>query len=131
MKILAEMWETCITSEVEMVEKLQNQEICLTIRPDHASRWTSWKQSRETIAYLKEKQYIQEKVRAKSRPRIQEDQCRQRWVVMRAKAVDALSREWSLKEKIEFFSKLYMEEKDEYFFVKSLRTIPKAASLLL
>ena len=24
-----------ITSEVEMVEKLQNQEICLTIRPDH------------------------------------------------------------------------------------------------
>jgi hypothetical protein len=24
-----------ITSEVEMVEKLQNQEICLTFRPEH------------------------------------------------------------------------------------------------
>ena len=64
-----------ITSEVEMVEKLQNQEICLTIRPEHQDEHH---ESRETIAFLKEKQDIQEKVRARSRPRIQEDQCRQR-----------------------------------------------------
>ena len=37
-----------ITSEVEMVEKLQNQENFLTIRPEHH-------ESRETIAFLKEK----------------------------------------------------------------------------
>jgi hypothetical protein len=47
---------------------------------------------------------------------------------MLAKAVDALSRERSLKKKIESFSKSYMEEKDKDFFVKSSRTIPKAAS---
>jgi hypothetical protein len=36
MKIPAEMAVGDITSEVEMVEKLQNQEICcLTIRPEH------------------------------------------------------------------------------------------------
>ena len=52
MKIPAEMWETCITSEVEMVEKLQNQEICLTIRPEHQDEHH---ESREAIAFLKEK----------------------------------------------------------------------------
>ncbi len=40
MKTLCDEWNTGgnvrdITSEVEMVEKLQNQEICLTIRPEH------------------------------------------------------------------------------------------------
>ena len=69
------MWETCITSEVEMVEKLQNQEICLTNHPEHQDEHH---ESRETIVFLNEKQGIQEKVRARSRPRIQEDQCRQR-----------------------------------------------------
>ena len=34
------------TSEVEMVEKLQNQEICLTIRPEHQDEHH---ESRETI----------------------------------------------------------------------------------
>ena len=63
------------TSEVEMVEKLQNQEISLTIRPEHQDEHH---EGRETIAFLKEKQYIQEKSQARSRPRIQEDQCRQR-----------------------------------------------------
>ena len=63
------------TSEVEMVEKLQNQETYLTIRPGHQDKHH---ESRETIALLKEKQYYQVKVRARSRPRIQEDQCRQR-----------------------------------------------------
>ena len=45
------MWATCITSEVEMVEKLQNQEICLTTRPEHQDEHH---ESRETIAFLKE-----------------------------------------------------------------------------
>ena len=54
-----------ITSEVEMVEKLQNQEICLTFRPEHQDEHP---ESREAIAFLKEKIL----------PRIQEDQCRQR-----------------------------------------------------
>ena len=40
-----------ITSEVEMVEKLQNQEICLTICPEHQDEHH---ESRETIAFLKE-----------------------------------------------------------------------------
>ena len=60
-----------ITSEVEMVEKLQNQEICLTIRPEH--------QDEHHINYcISKRTDIQEKVCARSRPRIQEDQCRQR-----------------------------------------------------
>ncbi len=41
-----------ITFEVEMVETLQNQEICLTIRPEHQEEHHK---SRETIAFLKEK----------------------------------------------------------------------------
>ena len=41
-----------ITSEVEMVEKLQYQEICLTIRPEHQD---DHHESRETIAFLKQK----------------------------------------------------------------------------
>ena len=47
-----------ITSEVEMVEKLQNQEICLTYHVEHQDEHH---ESRETIAFLKEKQDIQEK----------------------------------------------------------------------
>ena len=74
-----------ITSKVQMVEKSQNQEICLTGRPEHQDEHH---ESRETIAFLKEKKGIQEKVRARSRPRIQEDQCRQRWaVILATKAV--------------------------------------------
>ena len=48
-----------ITSEVETVEKLQNQETYLTIRPEPQDEHH---ESRETLAFLKEKQYIQEKV---------------------------------------------------------------------
>jgi hypothetical protein len=48
-----------------MVEKLQNPDICLTIRPEHQD---DYHESRENIAFLKEKIL----------PRIQEDQCRQR-----------------------------------------------------
>ena len=40
-----------ITSEVETVEKSQNQEICLTISPEHQDEHH---ESRETIAFLKE-----------------------------------------------------------------------------
>ena len=39
-----------ITSEVEMVEKLQNQEICLTFRPEHQDEHP---ESIEAIAFLK------------------------------------------------------------------------------
>ena len=38
------------TSEVEMVEKLQNQETYLTIRPEHRDEHH---ESRKTIAFLK------------------------------------------------------------------------------
>ena len=41
-----------ISSEVEMVEKLQNQETYLTIHPEHQHEHHK---SRETIAFLKEK----------------------------------------------------------------------------
>ena len=41
-----------ITSEVEMVEKLQNHEIYLTIRPEHQDEHH---ESRENTAFLKEK----------------------------------------------------------------------------
>ena len=40
-----------LTSEVEMVEKLQNQEFYLTIRPEHHDEHH---ESRETISFLKE-----------------------------------------------------------------------------
>jgi hypothetical protein len=39
-----------ITSEVEMVEKLENQEICLTICPEHQD---GHHEIRETIVFLK------------------------------------------------------------------------------
>ena len=41
-----------ISSEVEMVEKLQNQETYLTIRPEHQHEHHK---SRETIAFLKKR----------------------------------------------------------------------------
>ncbi len=114
-----------ITSEVEMVEKLQNQEICLTIRPEHQDEHH---ESRETIAFLKEKIF-------KKKSELDQDlkfkKINADRDVMLAKAVDALSWERSLKHKTDSFSKSYMEEKDKDFFVKSSRTIPKAASLRL
>ena len=50
-----------ITSSVEMVEKLPNQEICLTrpIRPEHQDEHH---ESRETIAFLKEKERYSRKI---------------------------------------------------------------------
>ena len=89
------MLETCITSEVEMVEKLQNQEICLTICPEHQDEHH---ESRETIiAFLKEKIFKKDLEFKK----INADRD-----VMLAKAVDALSRERSLKEKLNLFPNL-------------------------
>ena len=44
---------------------------------------------------------------------------------MRAKAVDALSGEWSLKKKIESFSKSYMEEKE--FLCKIIENNPEGS----
>jgi hypothetical protein len=100
-----------------MVEKLQNQEICLTICPEHQDEHH---ESRETIiAFLKEKIFNKDLEFKK----INADRD-----VMLAKAVDALRREQSLRNKIESFSKSYMNEKDYDLFVKLSRPIPKAAS---
>ena len=63
-----------ISSEVEMVEKLQNQETYLTIRPEYQDEHP---ESRETIAFLKEPIFKKKSEQPRSRPRIQEDQCRQ------------------------------------------------------
>ena len=113
-----------ITSEVEMVEKLQNQEIYITIRPDHQAEH---QESRENIEFLKEKIF-------KKNSALDQDlefkKINANRDVMLAKAVDALSLKRSLKHKIESFSKSYMEEKDKDFFVKSLKTIPKAATFV-
>ena len=54
-----------------MVEKLHNQEIHLTICPEHQDEQY---EGRETIAFLKERYS-----RKRSKPRIQEDQCRQQY----------------------------------------------------
>jgi hypothetical protein len=64
-----------ITYEVGIVEKLHNQEICLTIRPEHQDEHHEAKLRNDCISKRKD---IQEKTRARPRPRIQEGQCRQR-----------------------------------------------------
>ena len=74
-----------ITSEGEMVEKLQNQETYLTICPEHH-------ESRETIAFLKEKIF-------KNKSEIDQDlefkKINADRDVIQDKAVDALSQEQS------------------------------------
>ena len=61
MKIPAEILGD-ITSEVEMIEKLQDQEIYLTICPEHQDEHH---ESRETIAFLKEKIFKEKSVCAR------------------------------------------------------------------
>jgi len=80
-----------ITSEVEMVEKLQNQDIYLTICPEHQDEHH---ESRETIAFLKEKIFKKNSALDQDLEfkKINLDRD-----VMLAKAVDAMSRERSLK----------------------------------
>jgi hypothetical protein len=87
---------------------LQNQEICLTIRPEHQDEHH---ESIETIAFLKEKIFKKksELIKTSNSRRSMQTEMH---VIMLAKAVDALSRERSLKHKIESFSKSYMEEKE-------------------
>ena len=108
-----------ITSEVEMVEKLQNQEICLTIRPEHQDEHH---ESRETIAFLKEKIF---KKKSELDQDLEFKKINADRDVMLAKAVDALSRERSLKKKIESFSKSYMEEKE--FLCKIIENNPEGS----
>jgi hypothetical protein len=62
-----------ITSEVERVEKLHDQEFILTICPEHQDENHK---SRSNFAFLQKN--IQEKVCARSRPRNQEDLFRKR-----------------------------------------------------
>ena len=75
------------TSEVEMVEKLQNQEICLNICPEHQDEHH---ESRETIAFLKEKIF---KKKSELDQDLEFKKINADRDVMLAKAVDALSRE--------------------------------------
>ncbi len=102
----------------------QNQEFYLTIRPEHQDEHH---ESRETIAFLKEKIF---KKKSALDQDLEFNKINADRDVMLAKAVDALSREQSQKHKIDSFSKSYMEEKDEDFFVKSSRTIPEAATFV-
>ena len=94
------------TSEVEMVEKLQNKETCLTIRPEHQDEHH---ESTETIAFLKEPIF---KKNSELDQDLEFKKINADRDVMLAKAVDALSQERSLKHKIETISKSHMEEKD-------------------
>ena len=103
-----------ITSEVEMVEKLQNQEIYITIPPDHQDEHH---ESRETIALLKEQIF-------KKKSALDQDKNANRDVML-AKTVAALSRERSLKHKIESFSKKYIEEKE--FLYKIIENKPEGS----
>jgi hypothetical protein len=102
-----------------MVEKLQNQEICLTIRPEHQDEHH---ESRETIAFLKEKIF---KKKSALDQDLEFNKINADRDVMLAKAVDALSRERSLKHKIESFSKSYMEEKE--FLCKIIENNPEGS----
>jgi len=102
------------TSEVEMVEKLQNKETSLTIRPEHQDEHH---ESRNTIAFLKEPIF-------KKKSELDQDLEFDRDVML-AKAVDALSRERSLKNKIESFSKSYMKEKE--FLCKIIKNNPEGS----
>ena len=76
-----------ITSEVEMVEKLQNQETYLTIRPELQD---DHHKSRETIAFLKEKIF---KKKSALDQDLEFNKINADRDVMLAKAVDALSQE--------------------------------------
>ena len=107
------------TSEVEMVEKLQNQETYLTIRPEHQHEHHK---SRETIAFLKEQLF---KKRSESDQDLEFKKINADRDVMLAKAVDALNRERSQKHKIESFSKLYIEEKE--FLCKIMEKNPEGS----
>jgi hypothetical protein len=88
--------------KVEMVEKLQNQEIYLTIRPEHQNEHH---ESRETIEFLKEKIF---KTKSALDQDLEFKKINADRNVMLAKAVDALNWERSLKHKIESFSNSYM-----------------------
>ena len=106
-----------------MVEKLQNQEICcLTVRPEHQDEHH---ESRETIAFLKEKIF---KKKSDLDQDLEFKKINADRDVMLAKAVDALSRERCLKQKIESFPNHTWKKRN--FFVKSSRTIPKAATFV-
>ena len=94
------------TSEVEMVENLQNQETYLTIRPEHQDEHH---ESRETIAFLKEQIF---KKKSELDQDLEFNKINADRDLMLAKAVDALSQEGTLKRKIESFSNSYMEEND-------------------
>ena len=59
-----------ITSEVKMVEKSQNQEIYVSL--------LFVQNIKMTIMKAEKRKDIQEEFRDRSRPRMQEDQCRQR-----------------------------------------------------
>jgi hypothetical protein len=83
------------TSEVEMVEKLQNQETYLIIRPEHQHEHHK---SRETIAFLKEQMF---KKKSALDQDLEFNKINADRDVMLAKAVDALSRERIWKHKIE------------------------------
>ena len=108
-----------ISSEVEMVEKLQNQEICLTICPEHQDEHH---ESRETIAFLKDPIF---KKNSELDQDLEFNKINADRDVMLAKAVDAIIRERSLKHKIEFFSKSYMEEKE--FLCKIIENNPEGS----
>jgi len=107
------------TSEVEMVEKLQNQETYLTIRPEHQDEHH---ESRETIAFLKEQIF---KKKSELDQDLEFKKINADRDVMLAKAVNALNRERSQKHKIESFSKSYMEEKE--FLCKIIENNPKGS----
>ena len=75
------------TSEVEMVEKLQNQETYLTIRPEHQDEHH---ESRGTIAFLKEQIF---KKKSELDQDLEFKKINADRDVMLDKAVDALNRE--------------------------------------
>ena len=77
-----------------MVEKLQNQETYLTIRPEHQDEH---QKSRDTIAFLKEQVFMK---KSELDQDLEFNKINADRNVMLAKAVDALSRERSLKHKI-------------------------------
>ena len=82
--------------------------------------------SRETIAFLKEKIF---KKKSDLDQDLEFKKINADRDAMLAKAVDALSRERSLKKKLNLFPNHTWKKKN--FSVKSSRTIPKAAKLLL
>ena len=103
-----------------MVEKSQNQEICLiAIRPEHQD---DHHESREIIAFLKEQIF---KKKSELDQDLEFKKINADRDAMLAKAVDALNRERSQKHKIESFSKSYMEEKE--FICKIIEKNPEGS----